>query len=100
MSNKNRNISWVLCLVCLVSLTACGSPAPIEPTLDPNAIYTQAAQTVAAQLTQTALVAPTATSTPEPTPTVPEPTPTFPPIPTLELPSSALTPVATVPAVP
>jgi hypothetical protein len=56
-------------------LTACGgSDADLTPTLDPNALQTQAVQTFSAALTQTALAAPS--DTPVPTLTA---SPTFAP---------------------
>lgn len=55
-------------------LSAC-SRTEASPTIDPAVIYTEAAQTVAAGLTQTAAARPTATETPTPPPTnTPEPT--------------------------
>lgn len=51
----------------IVILGACST----EPTQDPALIYTQAAQTVAAQLTEVALAQPMETSTPIPSPTQP-----------------------------
>ncbi len=61
----------------MLVLTACGTSAPPPaPTVDINLVYTQAAQTAFAQLTQTALFAPpTATNTPTPAETnTPRPT--------------------------
>ncbi len=56
-------------------ISGCGPKATPEPTLDANMIFTQAAETVQAQLTRTALAMPTATSTPTEEPTqTPEPT--------------------------
>jgi peptidoglycan/xylan/chitin deacetylase (PgdA/CDA1 family) len=60
---------WLIFIISLV-LSACGSA---EPTTDPNLIYTQAAQTVQAQLTGAAALIPptqTLTVTPSPQPTV------------------------------
>ncbi len=66
-----RTSVWVLGLFALsIILAACSPAATAEPTLDPDTIFTQAAETVAAQLTRTALSLPTATSTMEPTPTL------------------------------
>lgn len=46
-------------LLALVSLLyACGPSAPVEPTIDVNAIHTYAAETVVAEFTQTARAAP------------------------------------------
>ncbi len=64
-------------VVLLLMLTACarGALTPV-PTVDLNLVYTQAAETAYAQLTQTALAAPsTPTDTPTPTETnTPRPT--------------------------
>lgn len=61
---------WLLMvLVFATILSACQPAEPVEPTLDANVIFTQAAETVAAQLTRTALSQPTATPTTEPTAT-------------------------------
>lgn len=68
-----------LALAAAFLLSACGSAtATPEPTMDVNAIYTQAAATIAAELTQTEQAKPTATPAP-PTET-PEPTVTLQPI--------------------
>ncbi len=71
MSQKIKKTSfWVLVMLITTSLLGACKPAPTpEPTLDPNVIFTQAAETVAAQLTRTALSLPTATNTLQPTPT-------------------------------
>ncbi len=72
--------------ILLLTLIACGAPPPAAPTLDEALVYTEAAQTVAAQFTQTSAAltaaAPTQTNTPESTPTE---TATFTPIATLPL---------------
>ena len=53
----------------LLLITACAGNVPEStPTVDPNAIQTQAIETFGANLTQTALVAPTETSSPTLTP--------------------------------
>ncbi len=97
MFEKPKPIFRIACLGLLVGVAAaCAPGAPPEPTVDPNAIYTQAAETVEAQLTQTALAMPTETPTPEPSPT-PEPTATLPPLPTLELPPAKTTPAVNQP---
>jgi hypothetical protein len=68
-----------LALAFALLLGACSSATPTpEPTVDVNAIYTQAAATIAAELTQTEQAKPTATPIP-PTET-PEPTATLQPI--------------------
>ncbi len=73
-------------VVALLMLAACNLPRRnVEPTVDPGIIFTAAAQTVEAQLTQSALlVSSTATETPPPptevTPAVADtPTPTYTP---------------------
>ena len=58
----------MLSILLLATLAACSS-ANATPTLSPEMVYTQAAQTVAAGLTQTAILLPTATSTPTLVPT-------------------------------
>ncbi|NPV56590.1 MAG: hypothetical protein HPY76_07975 [Anaerolineae bacterium] len=82
-------------LMFVLMLSACG---PAAPTVDPYLVYTQAAETVAVQLSQTAAAMPTATETPLPTetpipvtdtPALPSETPTalftLPPQPTAPL---------------
>ena len=52
-------IKRVVTLLALVSLLyACGPTAPVEPTIDVNAIHTYAAETVIAEFTQTARAVP------------------------------------------
>lgn len=72
MTQKIKKISfWIFIMILMISvLGACKPSGPVEPTLDANVIFTQAAETVAAQLTRTALSLPTATNTPQPSPTV------------------------------
>jgi hypothetical protein len=71
MHKKTHLAGIVLMLVAALVLPACsGSPAPAAPTADANAVYTQAAATVGAQLTQSA------SNNPTPTPTFPPPTET------------------------
>lgn len=73
---QNKNILRLACLAMTVLLlSACGPSADsLTPTLDATLIYTQAAQTVIVQLTQTSAAqtaaAPTQTSTPAPAPTL------------------------------
>ncbi len=80
-------------IVLILVLSACGSPEAAVPTLDMNAAFTMVAGTIAAGYTQTALVMPTATNTPEPTVT-PLASPTSPPldIATATLPVPTITP--------
>ena len=79
--SKNKNlIGGILVLVfASLALVAC-SPAQVSPTVNPEEIYTQAAETVQVGLTQTAAALPSATPTvtPQPTATL-EPTPLLPP---------------------
>ncbi|HSM23514.1 MAG TPA: NBR1-Ig-like domain-containing protein [Anaerolineaceae bacterium] len=71
MNKKIRKITLLILMVFTFSIVlgACKPAEPVEPTLDANVIFTQAAETVAAQLTRTALSQPTATNTPTPTAT-------------------------------
>lgn len=71
----------ILVLLIGILLTAC-SGAEATPTADPGAVYTMAAATVQAQLTEIAAQNPT----PEPpTPTIPAPTEAPTPLPTIEV---------------
>jgi hypothetical protein len=70
-----------LVLALTLLLSACGPQATPAPTTDINAIYTQAAATIAVSIAQTAQAIPTATLVP-PTATS-APTATFAPLPTL-----------------
>jgi len=78
---------WLALALTAILLSACGaSDAASTPTVDGTLVYTQAAQTVAAQFTQTSAAltaaAPTQTNTPEPTVTL---APTFTPVATLNI---------------
>ncbi|MEA4906519.1 MAG: hypothetical protein GYA17_00810 [Chloroflexi bacterium] len=64
---KKRAWTVVVAIAALL-LPAC-SGTPSTPTLDPNEIYTQAAETVQAQLQETQAALPTDTATSEPTAT-------------------------------
>jgi hypothetical protein len=80
---KKLQITGIIAITSIVFslvISACGSAAPATPTTDPGAVYTMAAATVQAQLTQAALANPTAV----PPTNTPEPSPTTPPIPTAE----------------
>lgn len=100
MFNLQKNIGRLIMLLSIIGLTACSSQAEAtqQPSLEPNAIYTSAAETVQAQLTiasaMTQAVQPTE---PQETPT-PKETATLPPLPTIGG-TPALPPGAT-PAVP
>ena len=64
--------AFMLILLSLSVLAACKGQANVEPTVDPNTIYTAAVMTVEAQLTQAALQNPSPTNTePPPTQAVP-----------------------------
>ena len=54
-----KKIGFALLMVSILLLAACTPKADAEPTPDTNMVYTQAAQTVAAQLAAQATVAPT-----------------------------------------
>ena len=90
MNTKTRITAWVsmLALAALV-LSACGAAAPAEPTLDPNMVFTQVAETVMVSMTQTAQAMPP-TPMPEPTATT---APTQPPVPTVDASIPTLTPM-------
>ena len=80
MNTKKMRIIGVAALAALI-LSACGAAAPAEPTQDPNAVFTQVAETVMVSMTQTAEAMPP-TPTPEPTATA---APTLPPVPTVDV---------------
>ena len=66
---------WPMALVVVLLLSACGANEPEPTPVDPAAIFTAAAETVAAQMTQTAAAwtptpQPTATQAPTETPEV------------------------------
>lgn len=85
----------LISLVVLSLLAACGPKAPAE---DPNLVYTQAAETVSAQMAGTLTAAPTVTETlePSPTPEVPTATATIVVIPTFT-PNAGAATVAALP---
>jgi hypothetical protein len=98
--HRNTTLVWVITVTIAAILSACGAPrvAP-TPTTDPNMLLTAAVNTVQAELTRSAALAPTSTLTPSPTPTqepTPEPTrqPTSDtlPTPTQPAPTSTLSP--------
>lgn len=98
IQNKNMKIVSAVMLTALL-LSACGAAAPAEPTQDPNAIFTQVAETVMVSMTQTAEAMPP-TPTPEPTATA---APTLPPVPTVDplatqevIPTMPIGPTATI----
>lgn len=64
MRTQIQSIYSVIFLVLLLSLASCNMPAPqTTPTMDSNAVLTEAAMTVAAQLTLSAGQTPSATPT-------------------------------------
>lgn len=70
MYKKNVPAGLSILLIAAFVLAACSGPAtPVAPTLDAEAIYTQAAATVAANLAATQAAQPTATNTVVPTAT-------------------------------
>jgi hypothetical protein len=82
-----KNIRYVLVIVYILVLGGCNLPkAGVQETQSPDAVFTQAAQTVAAELTRVSSLVtptsniPTSTFTPSPTNT-PIPSPTKTPIP-------------------
>lgn len=69
---KKRFFITLSILLSLATIaTACGSRVEPTPTTDPNAIMTEVAQTVAAEITAEALLTPSPTATLAPTPTIP-----------------------------
>lgn len=98
---RHRKILWQACLaVTFLTLSACGpSSESLTPTMDATLIYTQAAQTVAAQFTKTSAAqtaaAPTLTNTPAPAPTTAE---TFTPVLSEVEGTLATLPIFTLPA--
>ena len=83
-----------------VIFSACGAAAPSEPTQDPNAVFTQVAETVMVSMTQTSAAMP---PTPMPQPTAMMEQPTI--APTVSVPTHSTVPTlptgptATVPRV-
>jgi len=98
MNNKKMTIIAAVLLASVI-FSACGAAAPAEPTQDPNAVFTQVAETVMVSMTQTAEAMPP-TPMPQPTATA---RPTLPPVPTVDplatpeaIPTSAFGPTATI----
>jgi|WetSurMetagenome_2_1015567.scaffolds.fasta_scaffold242122_1 hypothetical protein len=69
MSTTMKKLSSIIALISVIVLSACSAGQQAQPTIDANAVYTQAAATVQSQLTQTAEAMPTATATVAPTET-------------------------------
>ncbi|WP_322510110.1 NBR1-Ig-like domain-containing protein [Anaerolinea sp.] len=79
MLKKQIIAGLAVLLLATMSLVACQQATPAAPTLDANAVYTQAAQTVAAGIAQTEAAKPSPTPLPPtftPTPTMIQPTAT------------------------
>ncbi len=89
MKSKLKILNSLIIIILAVSLSACGPSAPVEPTIDPNLIKTEAVQTAFAQMTLEAIMNPSAT--PQPTDT---PVPTATTAPTMTVTATAGTPVA------
>lgn len=89
MKMKTRTIMMMVTLILVLFVSACSPKATPEPTLDANMIFTQAAITVAAKLTSTALSMPTATPTATLAPTNTQ----MPPTATSTAPSANTTPI-------
>jgi len=62
-----RKSYFLIIVVIMLVLSACGPSETPAPTADMNALFTQVAGTIAVEYTQTALAMPVATNTPEPT---------------------------------
>lgn len=82
LMNKKKRILTIFAATAIATfvLSACGAATPAEPTQDPNAVFTQVAETVMVSMTQTSEAMPP-TPTPAPTATT---APTLPPIPTVD----------------
>ncbi len=91
---RTAKIVWLIVTATgMLTLAACSPGSQAAPTIDANTVYTQAAGTVMAQLTQAAALTPSATATtapsntPEPTKAVEQPSAQAP------LPTLATTPI-------
>ena len=93
MKMKSKLILTTAVVLSAVVLSACGAAAPAEPTQDPNAIFTQVAETVMVSMTQTSEAMPPTTMPPTP---MPEPAATTTP----SLPAAPADAVATQPSGP
>ena len=95
--NKKKIIKACM-LVCISALIAgCGSSPEATPTIDPLVVMTDVAGTIQAEITQAALLTPSATIAPPPTAT-PLPIPTQPLPSTPTTPADASGPAPTLPA--
>lgn len=72
--------TFAIALLVILVLTACSTPAPV-PTVDVNAVQTEAAATIVARITSDAALTPQATNTSTPVPVTPtvtiEPSPSI-----------------------
>ena len=89
MKSNLKILNSLMIIIFAVSLSACGPSAPVEPTIDPNMIKTEAVQTAFAQMTLEAIMNPSAT--PQPTET---PVPTATTAPTMTITATSGTPVS------
>ncbi len=95
---NKKKIIRICMLVCISALIAgCGSSPEATPTIDPLVIMTDVAGTIQAEITQSALLTPSATIAPPPTST-PLPIPTQPLTSAPTIPANASGPVPTLPA--
>lgn len=100
MYKKTIFLGITLLAICATILAACSAPGtPVAPTVDANAIYTQAAATVSAGLAMTQAALPSSTPTTAPTQTLAPTATQAVALPTLDINASgtqtALTPSAT-----
>jgi hypothetical protein len=91
--NKKKIIKTCMIVCISALLAACGSSPAATPTIDPLVVMTDVAGTIQAEITQSALLTPSATIASPPTSTPL-------PIPTQPLPSAPTTPAGTAPALP
>jgi len=87
MKNKIR-IAFVLTML-ITAAAACGPRVEPTPTIDPEELMAQIAMTIEAEITQNAMLTPSATATMPPTAT-PLPLPTQPALPAATLPAAPL----------
>jgi len=95
--NKKKIIKTCMLVYILVLVAGCGSSPAATPTIDPQLIMTDVAGTIQAEITQAALLTPSATIAPPPITTpLPIPTQPLPLAPTS--PANALGPTPILPA--
>ena len=81
--NKKNLLSVYLLLLLTAFSVSCGPRVESTPTIDPQAVMTEVAMTISAELTEVALLTPSPTATLSPTSTPPPlPTQVLPPAPT------------------